>query len=193
MRAPPPRGCRPFGGARGAPALPLVLALLALAGCGAGVRMNSPGAAALARAFAAAPPRLAAVHGQANQILSGVPAAFAARLRSLRGFPVVVDKWASWCGPCQIEFPIFQRVAPRFATTIAFLGDDVGDVRGDARHWLTRHPVSYPSFWDPRYALAMAIDPATEQYSPVTYFYSARGRRVYVHFGLLPLRRRAAG
>lgn len=41
--------------------------------------------------------------------------AFKARLEALRGHPVVVNQWASWCGPCRYEFPFFQKLAGRYA------------------------------------------------------------------------------
>src|SRR5690349_20983554 len=57
------------------------------------------------------PAALGRLHEQANTLLGGGTPAFQARLRALRGHPVVVNKWASWCSPCRAEFPVFQQVA----------------------------------------------------------------------------------
>src|SRR4051794_24197693 len=56
-----------------------------------------------------APP--ARPHEQSNEPLEGGTSAFEARLSALRGHPVVINKWASWCGPCRAELPILQQVS----------------------------------------------------------------------------------
>src|SRR5687768_4788167 len=61
------------------------------------------------RSLAGAPAKLSGLHAQAGELLGGGPEAFDRRLRALRGHPVVINKWASWCGPCRSEFPYFQR------------------------------------------------------------------------------------
>src|SRR5215211_5488514 len=76
------------------------------------------------RELAGAPGPLAALHDQANALLPGGTSAFDARLRELRGHPVVINKWASWCGPCRAEFPIFQQLATARGKEIAFVGVD---------------------------------------------------------------------
>ena len=68
----------------------------------------------------------------------------------LRGHPVVVNKWGSWCGPCREEFPYFQRQALERGKRIAFLGVDGDDNDDGARELLDEFPVSYPELQGPR-------------------------------------------
>jgi thiol-disulfide isomerase/thioredoxin len=61
--------------------------------------------------LAGSPPPLAALHEQGGALLEGGARALRARLRALKGYPVVINKWASWCVPCKDEFGALQRVA----------------------------------------------------------------------------------
>lgn len=130
--------------------------------------------------LAGAPPALAALHRQANQLLPGGTTGFDERLRQLRGHPVVVNVWGSWCGPCRVELPIIQRASLDWGKRIAFLGVDSKDNRGDARKLLSQIPVTYPSYEDPqakiftRYKLIGA---------PSTIYYDATGKQTYLHQG----------
>jgi cytochrome c biogenesis protein CcmG, thiol:disulfide interchange protein DsbE len=165
-------------------AIACLLATAALAaGCGSdsGPPSAAPKPADAARALSGSPPALAAVHRQANRLLDGEAAAFRARLRQLRGHPVVVNKWASWCGPCRAEFPFFQRLSTELGRRVAFLGVNSNDNEGDARGFLKRYPVSYPSYSDPDQEVAKVFS-ATLGF-PSTAFYDARGKLTYVHQG----------
>jgi thiol-disulfide isomerase/thioredoxin len=155
----------------------------ALAGCGSGdaPRSAAPPHRATSRALAGAPPALASLHRQSNRLLAGGPEAFRARLRQLRRHPVVVNKWASWCGPCRAEFPFFQRLSVRLGRRVAFLGVDANDSDGDARDFLERYPVSYPSYVDPDQRVARVFG-ATLAF-PSTAFYDRRGKLAYVKQG----------
>jgi len=70
------------------------------------------------------------------------------QLRELRGYPVVVNFWASWCVPCKQEAPRLNTAAQHHAGTVAFLGIDVQDLTSDARTFLRYHHVRYPSLRD---------------------------------------------
>ncbi len=150
-----------------------------LAGCGATAHSAAPSRRAEATAFQGAPAALASLHSQANQLLGGGVMALRARLAALRGYPVVVNKWASWCGPCQTEFPAFQQASVRYGRRVAFIGVDAKDGNGSAAAFLRRFPVSYPSYTDPHESIASAIQAAT--YYPQTLFYTRGGRGTYVY------------
>ena len=71
-------------------------------------------------------------------------------LKDLRGTTVVLNFWASWCGPCATEAPVLEEVAERYRprTDVVILGVDVEDLRGDALAFVADHKVTYPSLRD---------------------------------------------
>ena len=134
--------------------------------------------------LAGSPPALAAIHAQADAILGGGLKALRARLGALRGRPVVINKWASWCEPCRSEFGVFQRVSVSLGKKVAFLGINSGDTsRADAVAFLRSFPVSYPSYYDRGGQVGEAITGSS--FMPATVFYNRRGRR-YIHDGPYP-------
>ena len=133
------------------------------------------------RALTGAPAPLAALHAQAADLLDGSRTTVAQRIKALRGHPVVVNKWASWCGPCRYEFPFLQDASVRYGRRVAFLGLNSGDNRGDARTFLARFPVSYPSYVDPNERIATSLDAGAAY--PTTIFYDAQGKRQFIHQG----------
>lgn len=120
-----------------------------------------------------APPRLAAIHRQSTQLLDGGPRAFERRVAQLRGLPIVVNAWGSWCVPCRQEMPIFNRLSARLGRRVAFLGIDVQDSAAGARAFMRRIPVSYPSYSDPSERIANGLGLRN---LPSTVFYDRRGR-----------------
>ena len=155
---------------------------LLAAGCGASAPVSgAPAPAALSAALRGSPPALAALHTQADQLLGGGTDAFRTRLARLRGYPVVVNAWASWCQPCREEFPLLQSAAARLGRRVAFLGVDVSDGPAAARRFLRSFPVSYPSYMDPDSRIARSLGPAFGV--PITAFIDRAGHHAYLHQG----------
>ena len=127
------------------------------------------------------PPALPAVHRQAGRLL-GTGSALAARLKALRGHPVVINFWASWCPACRSEFGLFANAAARYGRRVAFLGEDTGDSPGDAQAFLRQHPVSYPSY-QTSYNGVNWLLPQGLAGLPTTVFLGPDGKVVYVHIG----------
>ena len=69
-------------------------------------------------------------------------------LYQLRGTPVVVNLWASWCGPCAKEAPTLAAAARRFGKQVQFLGVALKDQRGAASAFLKRYDLPYPTVMD---------------------------------------------
>ena len=147
--------------------------MLVLAGCGADDPQSTPADPAQ---FEGAPAPIAALHAQQSELLDGGADAFKARLEKLKGHPVVVNKWASWCAPCRQEFPYFQRQAASYAKKVAFIGVDGNDNDDNARRFLEEYPVPYPSYKDPSLDISEMLEGIA---FPTTAFYDSKGELAY--------------
>ena len=97
------------------------------------------------------------------------------RVRSddLRGAPLVVNFWASWCGPCRREMPALVATAERFDGRVRFVGVNHQDNREDAVEFAADAGLSYPSGSDPEGEVARRIG---LRGMPTTLFVDAEGR-----------------
>jgi cytochrome c biogenesis protein CcmG/thiol:disulfide interchange protein DsbE len=160
-----------------------LLAALAVAGCAGGSSGNPDSRLSLQQAtepLTDAPPQLAEIRGQANQLLDGGRDAFNQRIAALKGTPIVVNDWASWCGPCRFEFPFLQSQGSKHAKDIAFLGVDSDDSSGSAKTFLGELPLPYPSYSDPDKSIRQQLHGIGY---PATVFYDRNGDVVYTHQG----------
>jgi thiol-disulfide isomerase/thioredoxin len=134
--------------------------------------------------LAGSPPTLAALHAQGGELLEGGGPALRARIATLKGYPIVINKWASWCVPCKQEFGAFQRASAEYGRRVAFLGLDSADPsRTDAAAFLRSFPVSYPSYYDKSGQLGERITDSSS--TPVTVFIGRNGRQ-FIHQGQYP-------
>jgi thiol-disulfide isomerase/thioredoxin len=101
-------------------------------------------------------------------------AGFHTLLEQAKGTPLVVNFWASWCGPCVDEAPLLAKAA-RTHRGIQFLGVDILDDRGDAQQFIRDHAIPYPSVFDPPGDIR--TDAGSEG-QPVTLFIAADGLQV---------------
>jgi len=112
-------------------------------------------------------------------------------LSELRGTPVVLNFWASWCEPCRVEAPVLERGWKQAQRQgVLFLGLDMQDVTGDAREFLREFDVSYLNVREGGKETARRYG-ATGL--PETYFISARGQVVGHVIGALDTAQLRAG
>jgi thiol-disulfide isomerase/thioredoxin len=96
-------------------------------------------------------------------------------LGQLRGTPVLVNIWASWCGPCRTEAPHLADAARRFGSKVQFLGVDILDSRPSARSFMQQEGWTYPSVYDETGAIRDRLGFIGQ---PVTAFFDASGTLV---------------
>jgi len=96
-------------------------------------------------------------------------------LEALRGKPVVLNFFASWCGPCVREMPALQATSERYRGRVHFVGVTFNDRREAAREVLLRTGVTYPSAFDAE--SEVALDYAV-RVMPTTVFIGADGNLV---------------
>lgn len=150
-----------------------------LSACGGGNGLESPESFVPA---ANLPRKLAPLRSEANQLLPGGEDAFRDRLASVRGYPVVVTKWASWCGPCIGEMPVLSHAANRLSKKVAFVGVNSEDAEEHAAEMLADTPIPYPSYTDPDLAVANVFTSGAT-YMPAAGFYGRDGELLGVKYG----------
>jgi cytochrome c biogenesis protein CcmG/thiol:disulfide interchange protein DsbE len=131
--------------------------------------------------LATAPPALKANAADADTISGEGTGALNARLAKLKGYPVVVNQWASWCGPCRAEFPLFSDAVVAHGSKVAFLGIDFNDDRDAANSFLREIAPGFASIYDPDGDAARSLGGG--RIAPTTFFIGPDGKRRYTKLG----------
>ena len=107
-------------------------------------------------------------------------------LSDFQGQPVVLNFWASWCGPCQQEMPHFEEAYQEYGQEIHFLMVNLTGSRDEtvetAQAFIQENAYSFPIYFDASYSASIAYGVSGV---PVTYFIDAQGGLVAWANGML--------
>ncbi|MFO7306868.1 MAG: TlpA disulfide reductase family protein [Gammaproteobacteria bacterium] len=105
-------------------------------------------------------------------------------LEDLRGQVVMINFWASWCGPCRQEMPLLDQMHKRYSSLgFTLLGVNVEENTKDAERWLEQTPVSFPILFDRDSKVSQLYNVSA---MPSTVFIDRKGNIRYVHRGYKP-------
>jgi len=103
-------------------------------------------------------------------------------LQALRGKPIVVNFWATWCGPCYQEHPVLVQNAREIGPQVQFLGVVFNDTAGNIQSFLQQHGSAYPTLLDDEGKTAIAYGVGGV---PETFFIDRKGTIVAKFVGPL--------
>jgi thiol-disulfide isomerase/thioredoxin len=102
-------------------------------------------------------------------------------LKALQGNVVLVDFWASWCGPCKQEMPVLESLHQKYADQgLVIVGVNIDASAKKMNNFLKGAPVTFRIVHDPKISIAQRYEPAT---MPTSYFIGRDGKLRYVHEG----------
>jgi thiol-disulfide isomerase/thioredoxin len=140
----------------------------------------------LGLALAAAPTLRASVSAGAPAAAFQLPAAVGdpVSLAALKGQVVLINFWASWCGPCRQEMPILDQLYKKYkAAGFTLLGVNVEPKSGEAISFLKATPVSFPILFDTQSKVSNLYEVSG---MPSTVIVDRKGNVRYVHHGYKP-------
>jgi cytochrome c biogenesis protein CcmG/thiol:disulfide interchange protein DsbE len=109
---------------------------------------------------------------------------FQRMIEELRGTPVVVNFWGSWCPPCRLEAPDLAEAAKRYEGRVQFIGVDILDNRPAARDFILASDWQYPSVFDPQGEIRDGLGYVGQ---PITLIYDREGALAFEWNGIVSL------
>ncbi len=103
-------------------------------------------------------------------------------MEQLRGTPVLVNFWGSWCPPCHEEMPRLVAAHAEFGDRVQFLGIDLQDNRPDARAFIDEFGMRFPSLFDVPDAIKTSLGAYGQ---PTTLFFDRQGHQVTAWSGAI--------
>ena len=106
------------------------------------------------------------------------------RLEDHRGEVVMLNFWASWCGPCRQEMPLMDELYSQYKDLgFTILAVNVDENREEAHRFLDKVPVNYPILYDPGSSVSELYE---VQAMPTTVMIDRDGNARYLHYGYQP-------
>jgi peroxiredoxin len=106
------------------------------------------------------------------------------KLSELRGNVVMVNFWASWCGPCRQEMPLLQQLYERYKDMgFTLLGVNVDEEPGAGDKVLKEIPVSFPVLYDSKNQVSQTYNVKA---MPSTFMIDRDGKVRHLHKGYMP-------
>jgi peroxiredoxin len=106
------------------------------------------------------------------------------RLEDHRGEVVMLNFWASWCGPCRQEMPLMDELYSQYKDLgFTILAVNVDENREEAHRFLDKVPVNYPILYDPESSVSELYE---VQAMPTTVMIDRNGTARYLHYGYQP-------
>ena len=105
-------------------------------------------------------------------------------LSELKGKVVLINFWATWCGPCREEMPLLDALYQRYEPLgFTMLGVNVEEHSQDAENFLAETPVTFPILYDPENGVSKLYEVAA---MPSTVLVDRNGNLRYLHHGYQP-------
>ena len=102
-------------------------------------------------------------------------------LKQLQGKVVLIDFWASWCGPCRQEMPVLEELHKKYAKQgLVIVGINIDNNPKKMNNFLKGTPATFRIVHDRKLNVASKYEPAT---MPSSYFVGRDGKIRYVHEG----------
>ncbi len=103
------------------------------------------------------------------------------------GKPIVLNFWATWCGPCKSELPAFDKAAAEYADEVTFmlinLTDGFQETVDGVKEFMETNGYTFPVYFDTEYSAAI---PYGANSIPLTYFVTSDGVVVGGYMGAMP-------